>query len=126
VKSSGKKWSAAVIVLLLAFLAATIIWPEIRYKSALPKYKFGATAKALERETGNRIEVRKNGNYLPDGTDDLNKRRHFCYEASVSGDFVQLDFNDFHELIAITKTTPLAKLGIHERGLHSMFNLPAE
>jgi hypothetical protein len=125
-KTAIRKWSAAAIVLLIAFLAAAIIWPEIRYKRALPKYKFGSTAEALEGETGIRIELHKNGNYLEDGADDLNKRRHSCYDAYVSRDYVQLDFNDFYELIAITKTTPLAKLGFRDRRLHSMFKLPAQ
>ena len=39
---------------------------------------------------------------IPENEDDLNKRRHFCYDARVPRDFVELDLNDFHELIAIT------------------------
>jgi hypothetical protein len=126
VNSSEKKWSVVAILLLLLLLAGTLTWPEIRYRRALPNYKFGATAEVIEGEIGIHIALRKNGNYLPDGMDDLTKRRHFCYDAIVSRDYVQLDFNDFHELIAITKTTPLAKLGFRERRRHSMFTLPAE
>jgi hypothetical protein len=103
-----------------------VVWPEIRYNNALRKYKFGATAETLEGEIDIHIELRKNGNFLEDGADDLNRRRHFCYDAYVSRDFVLLDFNDFHELIAITKTTPLAKLGFRDRRLHSMFKLPGQ
>jgi len=103
-----------------------LFWPEIRYRTALPKYKFGVTAEALEREIGVPIQLRKNGNYLADNDDDLTKRRHFSYDARVPRDFLDLEFNDFHELIGITKRTPLAKCRFRERRLHSMFKASAE
>lgn len=115
-----KRLALAVGAIVLVAIAA-LCWPELRYHTALPKYRFGITAEALEREIGVRIELSKNGNYLPEGEDDLNKRRHFCYDARVPRDFVELDFNDFYELIAVTKRTPLAKLGFRERRLHSMY-----
>ena len=37
----------------------------------LPKYRFGITAEALERESCIRVELRKNGNYLTDDAGDL-------------------------------------------------------
>jgi hypothetical protein len=126
VKTSGRKLlGLAVGATVLATIAA-LCWPEICYRRALPKYRFGVTAETLEREAGVRIFLHKNGNYLPEGEDDLNRRRHFCYNACVFRDYVELDFNDFHELIAITKRTPLAKLGFHERKLHSMFKVPIQ
>jgi len=123
--SERKFWVLAVAIAVLV-IGAALFWPEFRYRTALPKYKLGMTAEALEREIGVQIDLHKNGNYLPEGEDDLNKRRHFCYDARVARDFVELDFNDFHELIAITKRTPLARLGLRERRLHSMFNMPAQ
>jgi hypothetical protein len=124
-RSERKFWVSGVAVAILV-IGVALFWPEFRYRIALPKYKFGMTAEALSREIGVQIDLRKNGNYLPEGEDDLNKRRHFCYDARVARDFVELDFNDFHELIAITKRTPLARLGLQERLLHSMFNGPTQ
>ena len=120
-KTFGRKWLVLGTGAIVLMAIAAVCWPEIRYRTALPKYRFGMTAEALERESGARIERRKNGNYLDDGADDLNKRRHFCYHARVRRDFVELDFNDFHELIAVTKRTPLATLGLAERRLHSVY-----
>src|SRR5437762_14316469 len=88
-----KRWAMLGMALLVAATTTAVCWPEIRYRSALPKYRFGITAEALERESGIRIELRKNGNYLPDGMDDLNKRRHCCYDARVPRGFVEIDFN---------------------------------
>jgi hypothetical protein len=123
--SERRFWGLALAVAILV-IGAALLWPELRYRIAMPKYKFGMTAEALEREIGVQIELRKNGNYLADDEDDLNKRRHFCYDALVARDFVELEFNDFHELIGITKRTPLAKLGLRERRFHSMFKMPTQ
>ena len=120
-KISGNTWWGVAVGASVLVAAIALCWPEIRYRTALPKYRFGITAETLEREIGIRVDLRKNGNYLPDGMDDLNKRRHFCYDARVPRDFVELDFNDFRELIAVTKRTPLAKLGFRERRLHSTY-----
>lgn len=107
----------------LVLAAITLLfWPEIRFRLALPKYRFGATAEILERELGIQIRLRKNGNYLTDNENDLTKRRHFSYDSRVPGDFMELEFNDFHELIGITKRTPLARFGFRERKLHRMLN----
>jgi hypothetical protein len=112
VKAFTNKWLTAAVLLLLISVATIFVWPEIRFRTALQKYKFGITAATIERETGSHIDLRKIGNYLPDGMDDLNKRRHSCYDAHVTHDFIELDFNDFHELIAITKTNASCKIGV--------------
>jgi hypothetical protein len=109
-------------ILLVAIVA--LVWPEVCYRGALRKYKFGVTAEALERETGAHIELRKNGNYLSDDDNDFEKRRHFSYDAAVPHDYVELEFNDFHELIATTKRTPLSWCGFQERRFHNMFEKP--
>lgn len=103
---------------------AALCWPEIPYRRALAKYRFGITAEALQREIGIPIVLRKNGNYLPDDAYDFEKRRHCAYEAIVPRDYVELEFNDFHELIGITKRTPLSRCGFPERRLHNMFEEP--
>ena len=46
------------------------------------------------------MELRKNGNFLPDGEKtEYQKRRHYSYDAYVPNDFVYIDFNDFHEIL---------------------------
>ena len=122
-KTSRRKSLALAATGVVLATIAMLCWPELQYRQALPKYRFGATAETLEREIGTSIRLRKNGNYLPEDENELTKRRHFSYEARVPRDFMELEFNDFHELIGIAKRTPLAKLGFRDRKLHSMFNL---
>ncbi len=104
-KVAGKKaWIGAIIVILVALLLSTIVWPEIQYRRALPKYKIGVTAEQIERDYGIHLELRKNGNYLPEGEDD------YSYDAYIPCDFVSVDFNDFHEILKVSKATPLTNL----------------
>jgi hypothetical protein len=111
VKIAGSRlFILAVIVILAALLISTVVWPEVQYRRALPKYKIGVSAEQIERQYGIHLELRKNGNYLADGEDDYQKRRHYSYDAYVPYDFVYIDFNDFHEVLKVTKTTPIAKL----------------
>jgi len=123
-KTLGKGWWARVAGATVLITIAALCWPELRYRRSLPKYRFGTTAEALEREIGIRIQLRKNGNYLEDEAPDIEKRRHFSYDARVPRDYVELQFNDFHELIAITKRTPLSRWCFQERRLHNMFEKP--
>ena len=99
----------AIIVIFAALLPWTIVWPEIKYRTALPKYGIGVSAEQIERQYGIHLELRKNGNFLPDGEDEYQKRRHYSYDAYVPKDFVYIEFNDFHEILKVTKTTPVAK-----------------
>ncbi len=124
VKTSGKKCLALVAGATVLVAIAALCWPEILYRRALPKYRLGITAEALQRELGVRFRLRKNGNYLHDEATDIEKRRHFSYDATVPRDYVELEFNDFHELIAITKRTPLSRCGFRERTLHNVFEKP--
>lgn len=112
VKVAGNRLLRGALVLILALiLVSPIVWPEMQYRRALPKYKIGASAEQIEREYGIHLELRKNGNYLADNDDDYQKRRHYSYDAYVSKDFVYIDFNDFHEVLTFTKMTPLARFG---------------
>ena len=117
---AGKRFLiGAGLVVLSVLLISPLVGPEIQYRRALPKYRIGASPEEIEREYGIHLELRKNGNYLPDGEDDYQKRRHYCYDAYVTNDFVYIDFNDFHEVLKVTKVTPvskfLRKLGIDDR-----------
>jgi hypothetical protein len=64
VNKSRRALLAIVVIASVFIIIAPIGWPEVRYRMALRKYRFGATAETLERETGARIKLRKNGNYL--------------------------------------------------------------
>src|SRR6266404_552378 len=124
VKTSGRKCLAFVAGATVLVAIAALCWPEILYRRALPKYRLGITGETLQREIGIRVELRKNGNCLTDDATDFEKRRHFSYDAPVPRDYIELYFNDFHELIGITKRTPLARCSFQERRLHNMFEKP--
>jgi len=124
VNASARKCLALVAGATVLVAMAALCCPEILYRRALRKYRFGITAEALQRKIGVRIQLRKNGNYLADEDNDFVKRRHISYGAPVSRDYVELEFNDFHELIAITKRTPLSRWGFQERRFHNMFEKP--
>jgi hypothetical protein len=80
VKTSRRKSLALAATGVVLATIAMLCWPELQYRQALPKYRFGATAETLKREIGTSIRLRKNGNYLPEDENELTKRRHFSYE----------------------------------------------
>jgi hypothetical protein len=80
--AANRLLTRATIVIFAAVLPWTIVWPEIKYRTALPKYGIGVSAEQIERRYGIHLELRKNGNFLPDGEDEYQKRRHYSYDAT--------------------------------------------
>ncbi len=75
-KTSRRKYLAIGAGVAVLVALGGLFWPEIVFRRALSKYRFGITAEALQREIGIPVTLHKNGNYLADDDSDIEKRHH--------------------------------------------------
>jgi hypothetical protein len=110
VKSSRKTLCLFLLAVCALVLGACFVPPELKYRSAIQKYKPGTTAEAIEHDYGVHLDLRPSGNILGYTPTDEERRRHPAYEAFLPEEYVNVAFNADHEVIYTTKLTPLRAL----------------
>lgn len=106
-KVPRKVWLVGFGVLLIAGVSYFAV-PEFQFRHDLRRFRVGTTADAIERDYGLRLDLQRSGNILPEPvTEDMLQRHPAFY---VRTRCAEVTFNDYKEVIRVSKRTPLETL----------------